>query len=491
MNKPSIAKNTAIITSLACLERTLGFLYRIVLARLLGAEGVGVYQIALSHFFLFQTAAGGGIPVTLSRTVSKLRAANQTRKSVGALLAALLLGACVSIPLTLLFLPLASHIPLFTTDTEPFKVLLFPLSLTAAYIAIKGYFWGNKQFLAPALFEMAEEILTVILGVALLSRGGFSPTEGATRAAWAHSLAAIAVCVIAVVTLLKQKPRYSSPTPFLRPMLSAAAPITAVRSGATIVSAAVAVLLPAALMREGMSESAALQAYGVATGMVLPLLASPLTVIGSLAIVLVPELAEDFQKKNNQRLTKNIERGVLFAVTIACLLIPFFLVVGKPLGTMLYQNELAGEMLSRCAILLLPMSVNAILFSMLNSLGMEKQTFTFSLVGSGVFLLCIVGLPAHIGIYAFPVGMTLQFTVESICALLLLLKKCSPSKSFFTKCGACAFLSLPIASIGSVAQKGFSLILGQWLAPLASAGVLLLVTAASYLLFFKKYFSRP
>ncbi len=488
MNKLSITKNTAIITTLACLERTLGFLYRIVLARLLGAEGVGVYQIALSHFFLFQTLAGGGIPVTLSRTVSRLRAEKQERKSVGALLAALLLGACVSIPLTFIFLPLASHIPLFSVDAEPFKVLLLPLSATAVYIAIKGYLWGNKQFLAPALFEMAEEILTVIIGVALLSGRNFSPTDGATRAAWAHSAAAILVAVIALIFLLKSKPKFSSPTPFVRPLLSAALPITAVRSGATVVSTAVAVLLPNALMKSGMSESAALQAFGVATGMVLPLLAAPLTIIGSLAIVLVPELAEDFQKKNLTRLAKNIERSILFTLAVACFIIPFFVTVGKHFATLLYQNELAGEMLSNCAVLLLPMSVNAILLSMLNSLGLEKQTFTFSLVGSAVFLLCILFLPTHVGIYALPIGMIVQFSLESLCAFLLLTKKCPLSKSFPAKCGLCLFFTLPIICIGTVAQKGFSLFLGQWLAPFATAGIVLLVTAAIYLPFFKKYF---
>jgi stage V sporulation protein B len=98
MNKPSIFKNTAVITAIACFERALGFLYRILLARLLGAEGMGIYQIALSHFFLFQTAAGGGIPVSLSRTVSRLNAENQSRRTGGALLAALILAGGISLP---------------------------------------------------------------------------------------------------------------------------------------------------------------------------------------------------------------------------------------------------------------------------------------------------------------------------------------------------------------------------------------------------------
>ena len=50
MKPTSLYKNTAFVTALSVAERALGFLYRIALARLIGAEGVGVYQIALSHF---------------------------------------------------------------------------------------------------------------------------------------------------------------------------------------------------------------------------------------------------------------------------------------------------------------------------------------------------------------------------------------------------------------------------------------------------------
>lgn len=475
MNKPSIFKNTAVITAVSCLERALGFLYRIVLARLLGAEGVGIYQIALSHFFLFQTAAGGGIPVTLSRTVSRLRAERKEHRTGGALIAALILGACISIPITLLLLPIADKIPIFTTDAAPLKILLVSLSATAAYVAVKGFFWGNKQFLAPAAFEMAEEILTVLIGVALLSGRKLTPIDGASRAAWAHSLAAIAVCVIAFLTLLSKKPKFSSPTPFIRPTLSAAAPITAVRSGTTLVSAAVAVLLPAALMKTGMAESAALQAFGVVTGMVMPLLGIPLTIIGSLAIVLVPELAEDFQKQNGKRLAKNIERGLLFSVAVACLLIPFFASIGKPMGMLAYQNELAGEMLSKCAALLLPMSANAILITILNSLGFEKKTFVFSLVGSALFLLCILFLPSFVGIYAFPIGLFLQFTIEAFCALFLLKKHCKFSKKFLFKTLLFIALPIPMSVFGTLIHRGFSLLLGQWLAPISTAAVLLII----------------
>lgn len=484
MNKPSIFQNTAVVTVIACLERALGFLYRIVLARLLGAEGVGIYQIALSHFFLFQTVAGGGIPVSLSRTVSRLNAENQSRRTGGALLSALIIAGGISIALTLIFLPLTGKIPLFAADAPVLKILLSTLTATTAYMAIKGFLWGNKKFLAPALFEIVEEISTVLLGVILLtSAQNLSSIEGACRAAWARSVAAVVVCAIACITLLVHKIKWSAPTPFLKPLAKAAAPITAVRSGATLVNAAVAALLPAMLIRAGMPQSDALQAFGVVTGMVMPLIGIPLTLIGSLAIVLVPELAEDHQKRNAKRLQEKVEKGVFFAIVVPCLLIPLFMAVGKPLATLIYQNQLAGEMLPRIAFLLLPMSLNAILVSILNSLGFEKQTFSFSLVGSAAFLICILFLPAYASIYAYPIGLLVSLTIEGICGWLLLKKHCPLPRRFYRKALLCVGLTAPLGLLGQLIWKGISLLLGAWQSALCAAVLLILCTVAVCALF--------
>ena len=48
--KKNIYRTAAVVTGLSIAERALGFLYRIVLSRLIGAEGLGLYQVALSVF---------------------------------------------------------------------------------------------------------------------------------------------------------------------------------------------------------------------------------------------------------------------------------------------------------------------------------------------------------------------------------------------------------------------------------------------------------
>ena len=122
-----IYKNTALLSLLSVLERALGFFYRIVLARLLGAEGLGVYQIAVSHFFVLRTLGGGGIPVTLSRTVAKEGVKKNRKSGAAPLSAALLLSLLITLPLTLFFLLFAGKIPSLQADATLLKILVASL----------------------------------------------------------------------------------------------------------------------------------------------------------------------------------------------------------------------------------------------------------------------------------------------------------------------------------------------------------------------------
>ena len=482
MKKPAgLYQNTLLLSALSVLERGLGFVYRIALARLLGAEGLGVYQVAVSYFFMLRTLGGGGLPVTLSRTVAKNNAENGDRKNGGVLSSALLLSLFVTLPLTLFFLLFSDKIPALARGGAPLKLLVLSLSPACAYAVIKGFFFGNKQFAAPALLEFFEEIVMTVLGAGLLLlTGPFTPVGGATRAALAMSISCFLSFLFSLFTLLKQKFRFCPPRD-LKPLLFSAAPITAVRSGSTLVGAVVSTLLPLCLVKTGMTEGEALAAYGVATGMVLPLLTMPMTIVGSLATVLVPDLSEAYHRKDAAKLSRGVEKGLLFTVLLACGLIPLFNAVGEELGRLAYGNELAGEMLSRSGALLLPMSLCAITQSMLNSMGFEKQSFVFSCFGSALFLLAVFFLPNVCGIYAYIVGLALEFLLGAICALAFLLKRSSVSKAFYKKSIAAVLLVLPPSLFGKASLGVFLRFFGE---PYALFFAALSVLAVTLLLFF-------
>ena len=422
----AVVTNATAVTALSTAERGLGFLYRIALSRLIGAEGMGLYQVALSLFALFLTIGTGGIPITVSRMISKSKAERRPEDEASSVSAGIALSLILTLPVGLFLLFFGHKFPFLFSDERAFRVfriLLFGLCFSSIYAVFRGYFWGNKEFLLPSILEIAEETVMVIVGILLLQNVP-NAAVGAEKAAWAVVISYLFSFTASTLCYFFKKGRLSNPKKQLKPLFNATLPITSVRASGSFINSAVAILLPIMLVRAGFHNGEALSLFGIVTGMVMPILFIPATVIGSLSLVLVPELSEDFYRKNFTRLRKNIERGIGFSFLIACFLLPLFFAVGEDLGRLAFSNPKAGEMIVKSCFLLLPMSLTMISTSILNSIGFEKQTFTFYFIGAGAMLLCVLFLPALFGVYAYVIGLGISYVVTSACNLLFLYKQC-------------------------------------------------------------------
>ncbi len=485
--KNAVYKNASIVTGLSIAERGLGFLYRIVLSRFIGAEGLGLYQVAHSIFLLLLTLTTGGIPITVSRMIAKCKAENDPKGEKSVLSAGLALSLLLSLPFCAVFWLFGEKMTFLFSDPRSFeilKILLLGLCFSGVYAVIRGHFWGNKRFLTASLLEMTEEIAMVLVGVAMLGNVG-SPLEGAQKAAWAMAIADILSCVAAVACFFVAGGKLCAPKKELKPLFNAAIPITSVRTSGSLVSSAVAVLLPAMLVKAGVSEGEALSLFGIVSGMVLPVLMIPSTLIGSLALVLVPELSEDYYRKNEERLRKNIRRGVRFAALVACALIPLFCVLGEDMGRIAFSSVVAGEIIAKSCVILLPMSLTMITTSMLNSIGFEKQTFLFFFLGAAALLSCILLLPPVCGVYAYVIGLGASYAVTAVFGLLFLGKQCP----FLSKARGKVrvqpiFLSgsaiLPLTLFGELCHAFFARFTGEVLCFLLTGGAITVATLAFY-----------
>ncbi len=495
----NILTTASFVTALSVAERGLGFLYRIVLSRLIGAEGLGLYQVALSLFAVFITLGTGGIPITVSRLISKSKAEKDLKGERGAVRSGLVLCLLFTLPVLLLLFPFAHRLTFLFSDTRcipVFRILLLGLILSSVYAIFRGYFWGNKNFLTPSILEIAEETVMVVAGVILL-RSVNGPLDGAQKAAWAVVISYLFSFTASLLCFLLSGGRLSKGKNQLKPLFNATLPITSVRVSGSLVNSAIAVLLPAMLVKSGLSEGEALTLFGVVSGMAIPVLFVPSTIIGSLSLVLVPELAEDFYGKRKERLYKNISRGLCAALFISCLLVPFFYVLGDELGTIAFSEPLAGEYIRYGSLILLPMSLTMISTGMLNAMGLERQTFLFYFLGAAAMLACVLFLPSVCGAYAYLIGLLASFSVNTACNLVLLGKKCGGLfQSIWAQNGkkiiAALVVILPLCLFGelicALAQKLFGAVLTTLVSGLALGIVLFIAYLALGILPWERLF---
>ena len=447
--KQNIYRSAALVTVLATIEKALSFFYRIVLSRVIGAEGLGIYQICLSVFAVFLTAASSGIPVTVSRLIAKSSAEGDVKSRNSAVTAGVVATLVFTVPMAIvLFFGSNAFGFLFSDERckDIFLLLLPGLIITSVYAVMRGSFWGNKQFLPYGVIELLEDAVMVVTGCILVF-GVTDPVLGAQRATIAVLVSYVFSFVVSLFWYFRKGGRFANPRTQLKPLFSASLPITAMRTSTSVLNSAVAVLLPVLLMNSfSLTNSEAISLYGVAIGMSLPILFIPASLIGSISVVVAPELSENYYKNNTSLVRYDVEKSVKAAIFIATFLIPFLFVLGGEIGVFLFSNELSGEIVHRCAFILLPMCISMITTTILNSMNCEKKTLLYFFLGAAAMILSIFTLTRFVGVYSYMIGLAANFSITSILNLRLLKKKCEGIKflkytahSLIAVTAACAF----------------------------------------------------
>ncbi|MCM1403995.1 MAG: oligosaccharide flippase family protein [Prevotella sp.] len=417
----AFTKSVLVITAFAALTRLIGFVFRIFLSRLLGAEMLGIYQMALSIFMILLTVISSGLPLVISREVAKRPKNSADIRSLT--VAGLLIGVITSLLLCGVVLLGHNLFGLIFTDQRCLGILfamLPALIASSVYSVLRAIWWGEKKFFLLGLTELIEQIARVALFVPLLGFA-FYFADLAHVAAWAFTGACIVSALVVVIIFWRchhWERAPIRPQTFVKPLLKAATPITGVRLFSSLTVPVVTVLLPLRLVAAGWQNATAIAHLGVITGMTLPLLTIPSTVISSLATALVPELSNMINAQQWPAVRRQIRTVLNFTIFINFCFIPLYIALGSQIGTFLYADANSGIYLARSAWVMLPMSLSQITNTTLNAMNRENVTIRNYAIGTVLLLFIIWLMPAVIGPDAVLLGMGLAMTVSTVLNLM-------------------------------------------------------------------------
>lgn len=425
-------KTVLIISIFSCITRALGFLFRIYLSRNLGAEALGSYQVAISVFGVLCTLIASGLPVILSRDVAKYRADGNVKMTASSIGSGLLLSLIISIISCGLIALYPNVLNLIFTDENSSYVLILLLPgviATAIYATFRGALWGYKKLVWLEVTELFEQLIRIVLCYIFFNcLTGFM--QKSRLAALSLSISCILSCIMVSIVFFAHGGKMANPKYTFKQITKSSTPITAVRSLSSIVTSLIAIIIPMRLVVAGITESEALAEFGIMSGMTLPLLSIPGTLIGSLAVALIPEISsiatnidklEDKEKRATIKAQINNAIGV--AVVLSFLLFPVYLVLGKEIGLFLFNNAKAGEYLILSCWVMIPMGICQITNSVLNAIGLEMKSLINYAAGAIFMFIAIFFLPKYLGINSLIVGTGAMYVVTSVMNLSMLKKR--------------------------------------------------------------------
>ncbi len=417
-------KAIAILTSFSVLTRALGFIFRIFLSRLIGAEGLGIYQISFSIFMVLETFISSGLPLVASKMTSKFEANNEKKNEFSLVTTALIVGIITAIVLCSIVLIFKSLFSLLFTDKRCINILitLLPaLVFSSVYSILRGNIWGHKKYFIVSLTEFLEQLIRVIVCVVLFALF-YSTFDGAVIASYSLVISCLISSLLVLFFYFKIGGKFTKPKGQVKPLLKASIPITLVRVISSLLTPIISIIIPLRLASIGYTNEQALSVFGVAMGMTFPLLYIPSTIIGSLSMTLIPDLSSALSTKNICEIKSKINFSVKFSLFIAFVFVCLFFSLGNQIGIFVYSNAESGYFLTYASWLVIPICLSGLTVSCLNALNLEIKGFINYGIGSLVLIFCIVFLTKFLGILSLVWGMGLCLTIASILNILMLNK---------------------------------------------------------------------
>ncbi|NCB48685.1 MAG: hypothetical protein EOM55_03600 [Clostridia bacterium] len=420
-----LLKALIILSSFSILTRALGFLFRIFLSRLIGAEGLGVYQVAFSVFMVLETLISSGLPLIVSKKTSESIYKKDKKSEFGTVSSAIIVGIVTSLLICIVVFLFKSIFALLFTDERCIIILLIllpTLVFSSVYAILRGNLWGHKNYFLVSVTEFIEQVVRIIFTILFLAVMSFS-LEKVFLASFSYVISCIFSSVIVFVLYKKNGGRFSSPKKYFKQTLKESTPITLVRVISSLLMPLISVIIPLQLVNLGYTNDQAMTIFGVAMGMTFPLLYIPSTLVGSLSVTLIPELSSAVFAQKFGEIKSKINFAVKFAMFTSFIFIPLFFSLGTPIGIFFYDNADAGFYLTHSCFLILPICLSSVTVSCLNALNLEVKSFVNYIFGAILLLICILLLTRYIGVFSLVLGLTLCLGGASILNIFVLNKK--------------------------------------------------------------------
>ena len=390
--RQSYLKNAVLLTGADVLLRLAGMGLRIYLANALGGEGMGLYQLVLAVYSLFVTLATSGVSVAATRLMAEELA--RSRAGARGMLARLLLTG-----LGLGTAALAAQFGLaglaarwWLGDVRAAGALrasAFGMPWMAVSAVLRGFFIARRRVEPNVLSQLAEQSLRILLVWLALEKG--QGLDVSARCTAVLGATAVSEAVSALLMLLFYRgeavrafgaERARCPADPARRLWEILWPVEGGRCLASALHTAENMLVPACLavsLADSGGRSAAVAQYGSLKGMALPLLTFPFGLLGSLSVLLMPEITQAHIRGETARLGRLLDRMLRLTGCFSALAGALFWVWGEPLALLLYHDREAGFYLRVLGPAMPLLYFESMVDGAMKGMGEQKAVFRYSL----------------------------------------------------------------------------------------------------------------
>lgn len=394
MKKNKFVVATIILIIGGFITKILSMVIKIVMTRLVGTEGIGLYMLVNPTFMLFIAICTLGMPTAISKLVSEDKR-NNKKLVFSAVAIAIIINILIMLTILISGRFIADN--LLHEPRSYYSIIAIGLVLPFISISsiLRGYFFGKQKMIPHVVSNITEDItrlISIILFTPLFLMKGL---EYAVAFLILSNIISELTSIIILFFFLPKnfKLNKNDITPNLsniKDILEISLPTTGSRLIGTIGAFFEPIILTFFLLKTGFTNQYILTEYGVLNGYVMPLILLPSFFTGAISQALLPIVSQGYSNKKYEYVRNKIKQALFFSLLIGIPATLIFTFIPEiPLKLIFNTNEGINYIKVLAPICLLHY-IQAPLTSTLQAIGKSHTAMLGTLVGMILRTVCLI-----------------------------------------------------------------------------------------------------
>lgn len=509
-----VLRGAGVLAICALIAKLIGAMYRIPLTNIIGAEGIGLYQMVFPLYTVLLTVSSGGLPVAISKIVAARKAQGDeagARQVLFASLLSLSIAGLIAGLAVVIFRDKIAYIQGNKKAALPYLGIAPSLFFVAVISCFRGYYQGAQNMLPSALSQLIEQIVKLGAGLFFARLLLKYSLEWAVFGALAGvSMSELIAMIFLVGRFLFTNIRYkkrsridASQVNFetaaelgaiasrrmktrketLKEVYKVAIPVTLGSLVMPMTQVIDSILVINLLVGAGYGAAEATSLFGLATGPINSLINMPVVITLSLSVALLPKVSECFQRGGDPSadVAQSLKLGFAIGL-LATLLLCFY---ADPILKVLYSRGLDKSQITAGARLLkiggisvLYVSILQVATSVLQAADASHKPALNLLYGAVLKVVFTLVLLPIFGIDGAMAGTVLCYAATCVLDVMSMKKVISPKLKFKE------FLLAPVlsAAVFCASYALFTFVLARFMPPAAGLITSMVVSGLLYII---------
>lgn len=382
--KNKFIKSTLILIVGGFFTKILGLIIKIVLTRLIGTEGIGLYSMIMPTFLLLNSIAQLGLPTALNILIS-----NGKFNTKNLVFTAILISLTIDFIILIFLMVSSNYLSSNLLHNSNLSSSFLAIGLVLPFITIsnclRSYFFAKERMYPHVITNIIEDLVKLIFIIIGIP---FFITKGVHYAVTFVILSNIFCELSSIIIFLFLLPSYKYKKDELKlnknnikEIFKIALPTTGSRLIGSIGYFLEPIIITFVLLKIGYSNSFIVNEYGIINGYVMQLVLLPSFFTAALSQALIPIVSKNYSLGKYNFVKKKIKQAIFFSLLIGIPATIIFELFPDKLLNLFFNTNKGINYIKVIAPICLLHYIQSPISSSLQAMGSAKISMIGTLIG--------------------------------------------------------------------------------------------------------------